>query len=107
MATDTQIRQRQAVALNRVLDAAGRLADRLPDVDAPEIPTRLRYPEMLPLMQLEAIAGFLDAVEAAVAAQDAPKPANRGGDTPKAGTDADGGTATPDAAPTPRKGKAS
>ena len=66
MATDTQIKVRTATALARVLDAAGRLSDRFPGVEAPEIPTRLRYPEMLPLVQLEAIGNFLEAVDHAL-----------------------------------------
>ena len=87
MATDTQIKVRQAIALDRVMQAAGNLAARFPDVEAPDIPRRLRYPEMLPLMQLEAIAGFLDALDGAIGgdptsadesdadgAQDAPQP---------------------------------
>lgn len=119
MATDTQIKVRQAVALDRVMQAAGKLAARFPAVEAPEIPTRLRYPELLPLMQMEAVAGFLEAL---VNAQDAPEGA-KGGDPASAdGSGADGGTETSEAAwkpgitvdndddapaPKSRKGKAS
>ena len=95
MATDTQIKVRQAVALNRVVEAAGRLAARFPDIEPPEVPTRLRYPEMLPLMQLEAIAGFLEAVDGAMGGDGAPadeSPADGVQDAPKAA---------------PKKGKAS
>lgn len=63
MATDTQIKVRTAIALDRLMQAAGRLAERFPAVQAPQIPTRNRYPEMLPTLQAEAMADFLDALD--------------------------------------------
>jgi len=49
-----------------VTKPAARIAKRLPGIDAPDIPTRHRYPEMVPVIQLEALADFLDALDGAI-----------------------------------------
>lgn len=66
MASSTDIARREAVALDRLTKTAARIAKRLPDVGAPEIPSRHRYPDMLALTQLTVLADFLDALDGAI-----------------------------------------
>lgn len=63
MASDSQNRKSEAIALDALVKTASRIAKRLPGVEAPDIPTRHRYPEMLPLIRMEALAGFLDQLD--------------------------------------------
>jgi hypothetical protein len=77
MASDSEIKRREAIALDRVLKASENLAARFPDIETPTIPARHRYTELLPLLRMEAIADFLDALDASMTDETAP-------DTPEA-----------------------
>lgn len=63
MARDSYIKQQEAISLDALVKTASRIAKRLPGVEAPDIPTRHRYPEMLAMTQMEALAGFLDQLD--------------------------------------------
>lgn len=66
MASSTDIARREAIILDRLTKTAARIAKRLPDIEAPDIPARHRYPDMLPLTQLSALADFLDDLDGAI-----------------------------------------
>jgi hypothetical protein len=107
MANDSALKVRHAVSLDGLMKTAQRIAKRLPGIEAPEIPTRHRYPEMLPLVQMESLAGFLDALDerlkdegyaaTATAADDDETPPDAP-ETPPANDDTKNDTSSADAA---------
>lgn len=56
----TRIAQKAAEERDRIVATANRIAKRLPDLPPLDVPVKSHYPEMLPLVQLSAVAEFLD-----------------------------------------------